>query len=185
MPPQKEYAMNKRREVQKEHERFLFHTFLEWYNSKNSAEYKVIEEPDPPEAVIKWGNDIKWIEVVDVFYSHELARDKYSYATPGERHIPMSPGPHQSMDSNYSIIFISELKKKLQKRTYLPFKVKYGPGILIIGTHNPWFHVETVSMMKEKFFSEDWSEDLGCFNSIYISFSSLNDLVFRLWPEEA
>ena len=48
--------MNKRSEVQKEHERFLFNTFLEWYNSKNSADYKVIEEPDPPEAVIQWGS---------------------------------------------------------------------------------------------------------------------------------
>ena len=51
---------------------------------------------------------------------------------------------------------------------------KYDLRILIIGIYYPWLDGETAEMMNGMYFSEDLSDDLGCFEKIYISFSSLN-----------
>ncbi len=176
--------MNRRSDIQKQHERSLIQSFLEWFNSELKSNYVVIDEPDPPEAIIRDGNDTTWIEVADAFHSDEFAKDLYSYATPGEDHQPMPSGPHFQMDSQFTYRFISVLKKKLGKKSYLPFKEKFGPGQLIICIQHSWFDAGTVEEMKELCKSEDWSDDLGCFDKILISFSSMNKRVFKLWPDE-
>ena len=164
--------MNKRTEIKKEHERALINNFLRWCN----PEYEIVGEPDPPEAIVKFGNKITWIEVADVFLSGEYARDEYSYATPKETHIPMRPGPYINMDEQLANHFVKVLKDKLTKPSYLPFKSSYGPGILVIGMRSPFFDQETVDIMREKYQAENWSDDLGCFEKIYIMANGYNPL---------
>jgi hypothetical protein len=177
--------MNRRAPIKKKHERYLVNCYLEWLKVTTGVEFSIIEEPDPPEAIIASANQTTWVEVVDVFYSDDLAKDKYSYVTPGEKHQPMGTGPYVSMDEQFSNRFIQELRKKITKTTYVPFREKYGRGTLLIGIHHPWFNEETVCMMKEAYLSEDWNDSLDCFYRIYYSFSSMNKKVFKLWPDEA
>ncbi len=145
----------------------------------------MVEEPDPPEAIIASENHTTWVEVVDVFYSDDLAREKYSYATPEEKHQPMALGPYVGMDQHFAHRFVKELRKKFQKSSYVPLRNKYGRGTLIIGIHHPWFDEDTVRMMKDVYYSEGWDDSLACFENIYFSFSSMNKTVFKLWPDEA
>jgi len=159
--------------------------YLDWVNSTRGEEFAVIEEPEPPEAIIASRNCTTWVEVLDVFYSDDWARDKYTYATPGEKHQPMGPGPYVNMDQLFVKRFIRELRKKLTKTSYIPFRDQYGPGILLVGIHHPWFDEETVRMMREAYLAEDWSNSLGCFDGIYYSFRSMNQTVFKRWPDEA
>jgi hypothetical protein len=177
--------MNRRAPIKKNHERYLVNCYLNWLKITTGVEFFIIEEPDPPEAIIASDNQVTWVEVVDIFYSNDFAKDKYSYATPGEKHQPMKAGPYVSMDQQFSNSFIRELRKKLVKSTYIPFREKYGPGVLLIGIHHPWFNEETVGMMKEAYLSEKWNDSLVCFDKIYYSFSSMNKILFKLWPDEA
>ena len=164
--------MNKRKEIKKEHERASVKNFLRWYN----PEYEIVEEPDPPEAIIKFGNKTTWIEVADIFFTWEYARDEYSYATPDETHIHMTPGPYFNKDEELANRFIKVLKDKLTKPSYLPFKRRCGPGILVIGMRSPFFNQETVVIMREKYQAENWSDDLKCFEKIYITAKGYNPL---------
>ena len=168
--------MNKRKEIKKEHERALIKNFLKWHN----PEYKIVGEPDPPEAIIKFGNKTTWIEVADTFFTWEYARDEYSYATPDETHIPMTPGPYFNGDEQFANRFVKVLKDKLTKPSYLPFKRRYGPGILLIGMRSPFFDKQTVDIMREKYQAENWSDDLGCFEKIYITAKGYNPLEWCL-----
>jgi len=177
--------MNRRAHIKKKHEQYLVNCYLNWLKVTTGLEFSIIDDPDPPEAIIASENQTIWVEVVDVFYSDDLAKDKYSYATPDEKHQPMGPGPYVSMDQVFAHRFIGGLRKKLTKTSYVPFREKYGPGILLIGIHHPWFDEETVRMMKDAYLSEDWNDSLDCFDKIYYSFSSMNRTVFKLWPDEA
>lgn len=180
--------MNKRRYIQKKHERFLVQCYLKWHNQKYKTKYKVIDEPNPPEAIIKSTKKTTWLEVTDAFYSEEYAKDKYSYATPGEQHIPMSSGLHHSMDLKFAIHFIKVLKSKLKKTTYRKYREKYGPGILLIGIHSPWFDSGTINLMKELCSQEDWTDNTGNFKNIYrstikfLSYGLVHNQMARVMP---
>lgn len=177
--------MNKRAPIKKGHERYLINCYLDWLKTKTGNVFSIVKEPDPPEAIITSENQTTWVEVVDIFYSDDLARDKYSYATPEEKYKPMDPGPYVGMDQQFALRFVKELRKKLKKNSYVPFRDKYGGGTLIIGIHHPWFDEETVRMMKDVYYSKGWDDSLDCFENIYFSFSSMNKTVFKLWPDEA
>ncbi len=81
-----------RREVLKAHERFTIDLFLEWFNNRHCSQFEVVDEPDPPEAVIKSGKTIRWVEVTAVFWSEAFAQDLCSYVTEGEAHKPIPDG---------------------------------------------------------------------------------------------
>ncbi len=85
--------MNNRRHIQQAHERAVVKDFLKWLSAKHGTKYVVIDKPNPPEAVIRSVRRTRWIEVGDVFWTGKYARDVYSYATPGETHRPVGPGP--------------------------------------------------------------------------------------------
>ena len=164
--------MNKRKQIKKEHERALIKNFLRWHNS----EYIIVGEPDPPDAIIKFENKITWIEVADIFFTWEYARDEYSYATPDETHILMTSGPYLNMDEAFANRFVKVLKDKLTKPSYLPFKDRYRPGMLIMAMRSPFFDQQTVDIMRKKYQTENWSDDLGCFEKIYITANGYNPL---------
>jgi len=171
--------MNRRTKIKEVHERAVLRDFLDWYNSKHNLKFEIIEEPDPPEAIVKSGDRTTWIEVVDVFLSGEYARDEYSYATPGETHIPMDPGPYVNMDEAFANHFVKVIQDKLTKKSYLTFKEQYGPGILVMGMRSPFFDQQTVDMMRPEYQMEEWSHDLGCFREIYIMASGFEPLLWE------
>lgn len=175
--------MNKRRSVQEQHEQFIVDAFISWWALRTGEKFQVIERPHPlpPEAILRSQSRSTWIEVTDAFHSKEWAQDIYSYATPDEPHTPMGPGPYMNMDAQMAARFAKLLKKKLSKASYAKPNEKYGPGILLVGMHSPWFDGKTCELMHEECRGTDWSADLGYFASVFLSFRSLNQQTFVEW----
>src|SRR5262245_44696916 len=128
-----------RREIQQQHERAVVVDFLEWFERRRSVAFPVVEEPNPPEAIIRSPRLTRWVEVVDAFWTKEWARDQYSYATPGETHVPVRRGPHAGPDADFANSFVESLSKKLAKASYVPGANKYGPGYLVVNVDYPLF----------------------------------------------
>jgi len=59
--------MADRRSVQQQHERAIVQDFLAWLNARHGAQFKVIAEPNPPEAIVQSVRATRWVEVTDAF----------------------------------------------------------------------------------------------------------------------
>ena len=155
--------------------------FLDWYNKINGTRFIVAAEPEPPEAVARYRDDYIWLEVADVFQSDEYARDLYSFATSSETHKPMGPGPFMNMDEKFAQRFVSVLNAKLAKASYKPFYELYGPGILLLAMHTPWFNETTMELIGSQYKAADWSGNLEFFGEVFIAFFSSDGRTFRKW----
>lgn len=170
--------MNNRAPIQKQHERSVMLNFLEWYNNENKTAYIIYDEPDPPEALIRDGNSKNWLEVTDTFYSSEWAKTKLSYATPGEANSPWKGGLQINMDEYFANVFVENLHKKLTKKSYTPFKNKYGAGILLVNLENPFLDQDTFDDISKCCENTDWSDDLSNFSEVFIAYPSMNKKAF-------
>ena len=170
-----------RRPAKKQHERAVIDEFLTWLNKHRGTRFKVVAEPDPPDAIIASVRAKSWIEVADVFWTTNYARHLYSYATPGERRYPLNPGYYSQMDQAFAQCFVYVLSAKLKKRSYLPFLKRYGAGYLVIRVQHPWFDGQTIREMRDYWRAEQPVRNLGCFDAVYVKFSSMNRLAFRKW----
>ncbi len=155
--------------LKKADERFHINNFVEWLNSTYGSSYKVIAEPEPPEAIIESKYKKSWIEISTAFINSGYAQDLMSYATPNEAHKSISGNLFVGPDRTAAINFVAVVKKKLEKKSYLPIVKEYGPGYLVIPIRNPFFDENTIRLMKE-----EWDttivNDLGCFKSVRISY---------------
>jgi hypothetical protein len=158
-----------RRSVLKAHEQFTIKLFLEWFNKQYRSQFMVIKEPDPPEAIIKSGSTVRWVEVTAAFWSDEFAQDLCSYATEGEPHKSIGDGS-VSVNPTAEFVkrFLSILKKKLEKKSYEPYRDRYGPGYLVVSIQYPFFDRHTMIRMTRAWTSSR-SNDLGCFRSVYLA----------------
>ena len=173
--------MPDRRPIQQAHERAYVGYFLNWLNRAYRCNFRVISEPNPPEAVIRSNKTTRWVEVSTAFLSAAHAKDLYSYATPGEVHKPVGAAPFLDIDEHFAQSFVSVVKKKLEKKSYVPCRTEHGPGYLVIPIQNPLFDKQTVAAMKDAWEDCDLN-DLGCFRSIHIAFPALNEIKFSRWP---
>ncbi len=173
--------MANRRPVQEQHERAVVRDFLAWLNARRGTHFKVIAEPNPPEAIIQSVRATRWVEVTDAFWTDGYAQDIYSYATASEEHKPYGPGFFAGMDALFARRFAQALANKLKKRSYLPSLKKYGQGYLLVPIQHPFFNGNTVEEMKEFWRARQPVENLRCFKEVYIAFSSLNRRTFRKW----
>lgn len=173
--------MTGRSGIKKSHERAIIKEFLDWTNMRRRTKYSVISEPDPPDAIIHSARKTTWIEVADVFWTDSFAQDKFSYVTPGEHHRPMHPGPYQNMDMEFAKRFIEVVGKKLSKASYALVYQRYGPGILVLCIHHPWFDGYTIEAMNDLCRGTTMKEVFPYIGEVYIMFSSLNRARFRKW----
>lgn len=141
--------MNRRRAIQRAHERAQVEAFITWLNSRYGARYEVVAEPNPPEAIIRSGRTTRWVEVTDAFWSDAFAQDEYSYATPSEKHKPIGNGPFVGPDAQFAARFVDAVRKKLEKTSYLPSVQAYGPGYLVVPIMYPLFNSHSLWYMKQ------------------------------------
>ena len=172
--------MNNRRSIQQAHERAYVRCFLKWFNRIYRCNFEVISEPNPPEAIICSTRTTRWVEVSTAFWNGDYARDLYSYATSGEEHKPVSPGPFKEMDKTFAKSFVKVIKKKLEKESYVQWRDLYGPGYLIVPIKHPWFNEQTIAFMKEAY-GKCVIKNLGCFRSISIAFQARGEIKFSRW----
>ncbi|PHR47907.1 hypothetical protein [Cycloclasticus sp.] len=176
--------------LKKKDERFHINNFVEWLNSTYGSSYKVIAEPEPPEAIIESKYTTSWIEISTAFINSSYAQDLMSYATPDEEHKSISGDLFVEPDRTAAKNFVAVVKKKLEKRSYLPIAKEYGPGYLVIPIRNPFFDESTIRLMKEEWDKTEVN-DLGCFKSVRISYQPKIGITvqpywkFYLWPKKS
>ena len=159
--------VNSRRHVQQLHERFNVNLFLEEFNSRYHVDFKVIEEPNPPEAIIQSKNTTRWVEVTTVYLDKEQAIDLHTYAVEGEKHKPRAQGSTVELDEQFAKQFVRVVKKKLAKPTYSPFFDEHGKGYLVVSVQYPMFDSKTLAII-ERIWDATEILDKGFFKSIYI-----------------
>jgi hypothetical protein len=160
---------NSRSAIKEKHERYQVGLLIQELNRRHRANYKVVAEPDPPEAIIQSGKTIRWAEVVTAFWNDAYARDLNSYATAGEAHVSVGNGPFMNMDQEFVSKFVTAVKSKLEKKGYIPFRDTYGPGYLVVSIHYPFLAADTMQLVKEEW-ARTAVNNLGCFRSVYVTF---------------
>jgi hypothetical protein len=174
-----------RRPIQQKHERESVDLFGNWFNREHHTDFRVIHEPNPPDAVLQSSSGWTcWVEVSSAFLNQEYAKDLYSFATLGEAHKPCTPRLLHEPDYNFAQTFVDVVKKKLEKQSYVESKERYGEGYLVVPLLYPLFNGQTITAMKAA-----WADlpstvnDLGCFSSVYFVSNSNDPVEFlRLSP---
>jgi hypothetical protein len=156
-----------RRVTQEAHERFNVSTFVDEITRRHRASYRVVEEPNPPEAIIQSKGKTSWVEVTSAFMNRSFAEEAWSHATPGEKPRPIPSEVIVGPDAQFAANFAETVKKKLEKKSYEPFRDMYGPGYLVVSVQYPLYGKDTQRFM-ERACQGTQVEDRGCFRSIYL-----------------
>lgn len=172
--------MNKRRRVQELHERFNVNLFLKEFNARYHADFTVVDEPNPPEAIIQSKRSTRWVEVTTAYLNDAYAIDLNTYAVKGEKHQPREKEAVVNPDEQFAKQFVRVVKKKLEKPTYEPFFRQYGKGYLIVSIKDPLFGQSTLAAVQQV-----WDKaqvlDNGFFKSIYIIYPVFGAYKVSLW----
>lgn len=172
--------MNQRRRVQELHERFNVNLFLREFNARYHADFVVVEEPNPPEAIIRSKHATRWVEVTTAYLNKAYAIDLNTYAVRGEKHIPSEQGAFVDQDQQFAKQFVRVVAKKLLKSTYEPFFKEYGKGYLVVSIKDPFFGQSTLSAIQQ-FWDASQVPDKGFFKSIYIVYPVFGKYKVALW----
>lgn len=172
--------MNRRRRVQELHERFNVNLFLKEFNARYHADFKVVDEPNPPEAIIQSKNTTRWVEVTTAYQSKAYAIDLNTYAVKGEKHQPRQQNEIVNHDEQFAKQFARVVAKKLEKPSYAPFFKRYGKGYLVVSIKDPLFGQSTLKAI-QNIWDEALVLDQGFFKSIYIVYPVFNAYKVSLW----
>ena len=173
--------MGNRRDTQRKHERAVVADFLDWLRTYRGANFAVVAELDPPDAIIESRRLKSWVEVTDGFGDGNWARDLYSYATPDEEHVPIDPGPYLDPDLRFAENFARALSQKLIKESYRPIARELGPGYLVVNVEYPLFNLSAYRAAEAEWGAGRPWNNLGCFKEVYAAFRSRNGRAFRKW----
>lgn len=132
------------------HENASIQEALDILNLGQVKQFKIIERPDPPDAIIFNGETYSWIEHVDAFRSDEEARELLSSVTPGETPYQRNEQLIYSPDTRIVESIKCKLLNKLKKTSYEPYFKKYGKGILIISEQDCLFSETSVEHLAEE-----------------------------------
>lgn len=173
--------MNRRRDIQQQHERAVVADFIHWFRQCRRVAFRVVAEPNPPEAIIQSKRLTSWVEVVDVFWSREWARDQYSFATHGERHVPIESQIHIGSDDSFANSFVDAVSKKLEKSSYVPIANEYGPGYLVVNIDYPLFNSRSLHKVKALWTEGQPWANKGCFKKVFLRIRVLDGYAFKAW----
>lgn len=172
--------MANRKPIKQAHERFHVNNFLDWFNRAYNTDFRIVSEPDPPEAIIRSSNRTSWAEVSTAFLNAAFAQDIMSYATPEEKHQSTAGNLVVDPDYQFAHSLVGVIKKKLEKKAYKPFFEQYGHGYLIVPIHNPFFDDASMLCAKEVWLNTEIS-DLGYFRSIRVAYVAMGKWQLKLW----
>lgn len=171
---------NPRSTIKGNHERFQLGLLINELNRRHRSSFRIIAEPDPPDAIIRSGRTTRWAEVVTAYWNDAYARDLNSYATPGETHVSVGNGPFMNMDEEFASKFVTAVKSKVEKKEYFPFRDKYGPGYLLVSIHYPFFGSDTMELVGQRW-EQATVQDHGCFRSVYVTFRTFRGYRVVRW----
>lgn len=166
------------RDIKNAHESAVIDDFVTWLNRKHGTDWRVIDRPDPPDAIIEDGEVRSWVEHTDLYRHWEEARSETSFITPGKEHIPHSENPIFDPDRRTAMALMDTLKKKLSNRSYRSAYGKYGRGYLVISERDPLFDHATVEEIDRITEEVMITGDIGFFKKVYLATHGQDGLVY-------
>ncbi|MDE2429098.1 MAG: hypothetical protein KGM99_10240 [Burkholderiales bacterium] len=172
--------VNKRRVIQEAYERFTVHQFLNYFNRCHHTQFRVIAEPNPPEAIIQSAHTTRWVEVTTAFWSEEFAKELYSAASGGAHYMPVSDDLFIEPDAQFAAQFASVIKKKLEHASYEAVRDQYGRGYLLVSIQYPLFGAQTFHFMRRAL-ADLRIHDRACFRSAYLIYEVAGSYQVTRW----
>ncbi len=173
-----------RRATQEAHERFNVSVFLDEMNRRHRSTYKVVSEPNPPEAIIKSKVKTSWVEVTSAFMNRAFAEEAWSYATPGEKPSRCQraylSGPTRTLLRTLWTSF-PRSSRKLPTRH---LEINTVLAILVVSVQYPLFNDRTPHYMRRSW-KKATINDQGCFRSIYLIIRRYAGYQVSIWPRDA
>jgi hypothetical protein len=159
----------KRKEVKESHENSVLNSFIKYYE-KYGHVVKIIDKPEPPDAIATINGNKTWIEITDAFFSRELAESITTHVADDKTHKPVPKEKRFCIepDEQFGSILESVIVKKYDKGSIGKVYKQYGSGILLVGVINPFSDAkELVNTEKQRILKAIKSKEKR-FNEIYL-----------------
>ena len=159
----------KRREVKNTHEQAVLKNF-EHYLLKLGKHFEVLNNPEPPDAIVKINGKINWIEITDAFLSKELAESITSYLAEDKSNkaVPAKSREVYEPDMQFSEILSVTIQKKYNKESIKKVRDKFGRGILLVGAHTPFSSARDICQIERSNILKLISMEDDRFKEIYL-----------------
>lgn len=167
----------KHREIQPAHEESVLKSFGE-YCRHLGRNLKVIDRPDPPDAVVEIGNEKFWIEITDAFQSSDWAQSITSYAADDKAHKPYQSRVICEPDQEACEKVREVIIKKVKKKSLNGVATQLGKGILLVGCYTPLTTPQEIIKLAKTSIIEDLSGEPDIFKSIFLYENTQNGHVF-------
>lgn len=167
----------KHREIQPAHEESVLKSFGEHYLHQGRI-LKVVDRPDPPDAVVKIDNEICWIEITDAFQSSDWAQSMTSYAADDKVHKPYQSRIIYDPDQGACEKVREVIIKKVQKKSLNDVAAKLGKGILLVGCYTPLTTPQEIIELAKTSIIEELTGEPDIFKSIFLYANIQNGHVF-------
>jgi hypothetical protein len=129
--------MVKRRELKHVHEGAVLHQFSA-YVEKLGSTLKILNNPDPPDAIIEINGQKTWIEITDAFLDRDHAIRLTTGASEDVEHRSDPGRLVLEPDERFSSALRSVIEDKYDKKTMRSISQIQGAGILLVGIFTPF-----------------------------------------------
>lgn len=153
-------------------EEALLQEFIVWLKSNESTDYRIVDRPDPPDAIITSSLKTTWIEHADIVRSDEEAHELFSLLNPEEPryfHKGLAIDGHDGLPREA----VRTLAKKLTKASYASICTAHGPGLLLLSEMDPLFDESTLREIVEdvrEFLRQCPEVNRGYFERVYLRY---------------
>jgi hypothetical protein len=161
--------MTTRREINEKHELAVLAAGVKAHNDAVGEHFRIVERPDPPDAIIEGECGRSWMEHTDAFFPG-FAEDLTSYAASDKEHKPMREGLYANMDATFAPIFVDAVLKKFGKPGYRDLVKELGPGVLVVGCETPWFDQGTIDLINREWRARGSPDISVVFSHVYLAF---------------
>lgn len=157
----------KHREIQSAHEESVIDSFTSFLEAKGK-DLKVLDRPDPPDAIIEINGKNSWIEITDAFQSPDWAKSITSYAADDKEHKAYKSrlicDPDQEACRKIKEVIVKKYNKRSMNEL---FKVR-GQGILLVGAYTPLTSPEEIIELAREIIISEIRKHTPIFKSIYL-----------------
>ncbi len=129
--------MVKRRELKHVHEDAVLQQFSA-YLEKLGSTIKIVDKPDPPDAIVEIDGQKTWVEITDAFLDKDHAIGLTTGVSEDADHISDSDRLVIDPDALFSSVLRSVIGEKYDKNTMHSTYYGQGAGVLLVGIFTPF-----------------------------------------------
>lgn len=159
--------MVNRRQLKDIHENAVIRQFKA-YLEIDGVRLKVLDRPEPPEAIVDIDGKRTWIEITDAFLDKKHAIGLTSGACDDVEHVSDDGRLIIDPDATFSSVLHSVIEAKYDKASMHSIAKSLGSGILLVGIFTPFTTAEAIANQEAAAIAElASSKPIQVFESIY------------------